>query len=285
MSAPDPFAIGDALPPLALPLADGRRFDLSAPGLAGRARVLVLDQVIEDARLSAAQRIAMAHGAALLLVSGRRPDGGRPDLAPPHLFDADRRIFAGLGLPRGGVAVIGARGALAFVATGENALERALASLPPMAPARILRGGLAPVLVVPDVLEPAFSARIVAAAGESALPLALQAGFRQRLERRVLPELWRAFGFRPGGLLPPRIVREASGVPAGPSPGRFALRLVLEAGDHDGGALRFPEYGPDAYDPPPGAALIHGSLMLAEMQPVTRGARWVVQTAFTDASP
>jgi predicted 2-oxoglutarate/Fe(II)-dependent dioxygenase YbiX len=55
---------------------------------------------------------------------------------------------------------------------------------------------------------------------------------------------------------------------------RFAVTINLNAGDYEGGALRFPEYGSQTYVPPTGAALVFSCSMLHEVVPVTRGKRY-----------
>ncbi|MDZ7705095.1 MAG: 2OG-Fe(II) oxygenase [Trueperaceae bacterium] len=58
---------------------------------------------------------------------------------------------------------------------------------------------------------------------------------------------------------------------------RFALSVNLNApDDYDGGGLCFPEYGPDVYRPDRGEALVFSGSHLHEVQPVTRGRRFVL---------
>jgi len=57
---------------------------------------------------------------------------------------------------------------------------------------------------------------------------------------------------------------------------RFALTLNLNTGDYEGGDLRFPEYGPEVYAPPAGGALLFSCSLLHEALPVTRGRRYAV---------
>ncbi len=64
-------------------------------------------------------------------------------------------------------------------------------------------------------------------------------------------------------------------------PRRFALSLNLND-DYEGGALRFPEYGPHSYSPPAGAALVFSTSLLHEALPVTKGQRWVLVTFLCD---
>jgi predicted 2-oxoglutarate/Fe(II)-dependent dioxygenase YbiX len=63
---------------------------------------------------------------------------------------------------------------------------------------------------------------------------------------------------------------------------KFALTVNLNTGEYDGGDLRFPEYGPELYRPPKGAAIVFSCSMLHEVVPVTSGERFVLLTFFTD---
>jgi peroxiredoxin/predicted 2-oxoglutarate/Fe(II)-dependent dioxygenase YbiX len=65
---------------------------------------------------------------------------------------------------------------------------------------------------------------------------------------------------------------------------RFAMSLNLND-DFEGGALRFPEYGPHVYAPRAGSALVFSCALLHEALPVTRGQRWVLTTFFCDPDP
>ena len=55
---------------------------------------------------------------------------------------------------------------------------------------------------------------------------------------------------------------------------RFAVTINLNAGDYDGGDLRFPEYGPRTYRAPTGGAVVFSCSLLHEATPVTRGTRY-----------
>ena len=59
---------------------------------------------------------------------------------------------------------------------------------------------------------------------------------------------------------------------------KFAMTLNLNTGEYEGGDLRFPEYGPDLYRPPKGAAVLFSCSMLHEVVPVTKGERFVLLT-------
>jgi predicted 2-oxoglutarate/Fe(II)-dependent dioxygenase YbiX len=55
---------------------------------------------------------------------------------------------------------------------------------------------------------------------------------------------------------------------------RFAVTINLNAGDYEGGDLRFPEYGARAYRAPTGGAVVFSCSLLHEATPVTRGTRY-----------
>jgi predicted 2-oxoglutarate/Fe(II)-dependent dioxygenase YbiX len=64
---------------------------------------------------------------------------------------------------------------------------------------------------------------------------------------------------------------------------RFAVTLNLNSEDHDGGELRFPEFGRRLYKPPTGGAVVFGCSLLHEATPVTRGVRYAVVPFLYDA--
>ena len=208
---------------------------------------------------------------------------------------------------------------------GKSGLERCLETLP-LEPT--LGTMPAPVLLIPDVLEPALCERLVAlhaaenkisgmprvVNGETKLvtdiaaksrhdhPLTSKAASRavmERLRRRVLPEIQRSFqfavtqmeGFKiaayhapgpdsPGGWFRPHRDNTAPSV----AHRRFALTLNLDD-DYEGGGLVLPEFGPTAYRPPAGGALVFSCSHLHEATDVTRGTRHVLLTfLFDDAA-
>jgi predicted 2-oxoglutarate/Fe(II)-dependent dioxygenase YbiX/peroxiredoxin len=55
---------------------------------------------------------------------------------------------------------------------------------------------------------------------------------------------------------------------------RFAVTINLNAGDYDGGDLRFPEFGQRTYRAPTGGAIVFSCSMLHEATHVTRGTRY-----------
>ena len=66
---------------------------------------------------------------------------------------------------------------------------------------------------------------------------------------------------------------------------RYAITINLNSEDYVGGDLRFPEYGPDLYRPPTGAAIVFSCSLLHEVLPVTRGNRFVFLTFLIEQNP
>ncbi|MFT8245306.1 2OG-Fe(II) oxygenase [Roseomonas sp. BN140053] len=322
---PSPPALlpGDFISSLSLLDGAGQPFDLLHQSLAHLHRVLVFSPLPELPE-SLAQE-ATARGATLVLVEHRAPDGSPPGGAPLRVFDPDRQLAGMLGLAAGGASVLTARGRVGLVAAGPGAAEAVIRSLPAPEPAVICRS-TAPVLLLPEVLEPELQKallrhwqkgakirdRVASGAGGATgaagadgikrradVPLddrALYETFARRLQRRALPEMFRAFRFRAASFEPPRIGcydaadRGAFGAHRDnrtpfTQQRRFALSLNLNTSgeDYEGGTLRFPEYGPELYAPGPGDAAIFCCDMLHEAMPVTRGRRFAVFTFFTDA--
>ncbi len=59
---------------------------------------------------------------------------------------------------------------------------------------------------------------------------------------------------------------------------RFTVSVNLNAGDYEGGALRFREYGEDLYDVGRGTAIVWSAALLHEVLPVTSGRRFILGT-------
>jgi hypothetical protein len=195
-----------------------------------------------------------------------------------------------------------------------DALSAAAAESGAAAPA--LRRRAAPVLILRDVFDAGLCRRLVAAHavdhhGSGMLRLVdgrpvlvPDARAKQRLDhrlvdpelvdeavqvlsRRVLPEIGAAFhypvtrmeGFKvaayPAGSGWFRLHRD--NVTPDARHRRFAVTVALDD-DFDGGALRFPEYGPDLYRPPAGGAIVFSGTLLHEVTDVTRGRRHVLLT-------
>jgi predicted 2-oxoglutarate/Fe(II)-dependent dioxygenase YbiX len=113
---------------------------------------------------------------------------------------------------------------------------------------------------------------------------ALRAAIRERVSRRIAPEMRKAFHFAPT-----RIERyivacydaaegghfraHRDNTTPGTAHRRFAVSINLND-DYEGGALWFPEFGPRRYRPPMGGAVVFSCSLLHEATPVTRGTRY-----------
>ena len=178
--------------------------------------------------------------------------------------------------------------------------------------------GFAPILMVPRVLEPALCDRLIqhfkeGHPAESGLmknvpgqgstmvvdhsrkrrrdiPIGdpeLIGAVQSRIERRLLPEMERAFHYSAT-----RIERYIIGCYSGDVGGffaahrdntgaatehrRFALTLNLNSEGYEGGDLSFPEYGTRRYKPPTGSAVVFSCSLMHAVHPVTAGERYCV---------
>lgn len=120
---------------------------------------------------------------------------------------------------------------------------------------------------------------------------ALISEIRGLIGKRVIPEIQKAFHYRvthheyfklacydgadSGFFAPHRDDSNASSAHR-----RFAMTLNLNAEDYEGGALRFPEYGPELYAPATGAAVVFSCSLLHEARPVTKGRRYALLAFF-----
>ncbi|THD61549.1 2OG-Fe(II) oxygenase [Phenylobacterium sp.] len=113
----------------------------------------------------------------------------------------------------------------------------------------------------------------------------LQAETRGLLQRKLLPEIKKAFRFNvtrleryivarygadEGGYFRPH----RDNLTAGTAHREFACSINLNAEEFEGGDLRFPEYGMRTYRPPTGGAVVFSCSLLHEATPVTKGARY-----------
>ena len=62
---------------------------------------------------------------------------------------------------------------------------------------------------------------------------------------------------------------------------QFGLSISLNADEHEGGDIRFPEFGSATYRPPTGGALVFSGSLLHEVTTVTKGCRYVFHRFFT----
>lgn len=113
----------------------------------------------------------------------------------------------------------------------------------------------------------------------------LIADIHHRIARRLLPAIARAFQYRANRMerhLVARYDAESGGhfrphrdnTTRGTAHRRFAVTINLNAGDYDGGDLRFPEFGMRTYRAATGGAVIFSCSLLHEAMPVVRGNRY-----------
>lgn len=108
---------------------------------------------------------------------------------------------------------------------------------------------------------------------------------RARITRRLLPLIKQAFQYEPtrmerylvacydagsGGWFRPHRDNTTKGT----AHRRFAVSINLDAEAHEGGDLRFPEFGRRTYRPPTGGAVVFSCSLLHEATPVTAGRRY-----------
>jgi len=116
---------------------------------------------------------------------------------------------------------------------------------------------------------------------------ALQQFLDQRFNRRVAPEMRKAFQTGVTQREHYRIARYDSTVGGVLHPHRdnstketahrrFTMTINLNAGEYEGGALRFREYGDHFYEVERGTAVVWSATLLHEVMPVTKGARFVL---------
>jgi hypothetical protein len=114
----------------------------------------------------------------------------------------------------------------------------------------------------------------------------LRATCMHRIHDRLIPEIQKAFQFRAtrmeryivacyeadtGGYFRPHRDNTTKGT----AHRRFAVSLILNTGDFEGGYLKFPEFGQHLYTAPAGGAVVFSCSLLHEATPVTRGKRYV----------
>ncbi|TXH31680.1 MAG: redoxin domain-containing protein [Rhodospirillaceae bacterium] len=189
-----------------------------------------------------------------------------------------------------------------------------LRRLPPLAPPRPAQPQ-APVLVLPHLFEPALCRRLIEGY-EASEPVesgymverdgktvqvidhrhkrrsdwtitdeALRQAIRERIMRRLVPEIHKAFNFQTtrmerylvacydaatGGYFRPHRDNTTKGT----AHRRFAVTVNLNAGEYEGGDLVFPEYGRVTYRAPTGGAIVFSCSLLHEARPVTQGRRY-----------
>lgn len=237
-------------------------------------------------------RFFLDYGRSVSRLFGASPDEAS-DAYVPHwlLLDRTMRVTARFGI---------------------ESAEQAIAALAAEA-ARPPAPDWAPVLMVPNVLEPAICRRLVElyeqdgghesgfmreVDGKTVLMTnpshkqrrdceigdgELQRGLIRRVRRRLVPMVRRAFQFEPTRIERHIVSCYSAGAghfrphrdntTRGTAHRRFAVTINLNHG-YEGGDLRFPEYGPRTYRAPVGGAVVFSCSLLHEATPVTQGERF-----------
>lgn len=238
--------------------------------------------------------------------------------------DPQGMVHAAYGVPADGdpaVVVLdpNVRVAMAHVHHDDTTTRAAVASA--VANVAIRRAGstirhTAPVLFVPEALDPALSAQLIdlwsssdtVETGVEATVSGRRAEATDRLRKRrrdhtvADPELLRALSSHVGRRVIPEIrkafayeAKRFEGFKIGcydaedagfftahrdnlsPATAHRRFGLTLNLNDdYEGGELRFPEYGPERYRPGAREALVFSGAHLHEVLPVTRGRRFVL---------
>lgn len=113
----------------------------------------------------------------------------------------------------------------------------------------------------------------------------IRAAIRERVVRRLLPEINKAFQFKATRMERYIIARYNSGeggyfrphrdnTTRGTAHRRFAVTINLNAEDYEGGKLRFPEFGQRTYGAETGGAVVFSCSLLHEATEVKNGSRY-----------
>lgn len=323
---PSPAIVGDVLPDLIMPNAQGNGRSMSHQSRAGRWLVLVFVETATFANmtdtLAAAARRMEAIGGHLYSVLFEAPN---PTIAGADFFDESRNGSRFLfGAPGPGIAILSPVGRLAAKFAADD-VEAAVAFCEEQISKSVntVSSGQAPVLLVPGVLEPDLCAEVIdfwhaapkreneissRQLGNEAAYAAMKrrtdvlipksdlyTTLRMRIARRVLPLIDRAFRMSIASMEVIRVGRytaEDQGAFTAHRDNttdftvhrRFAMSLNLNAGEYEGGQVRFPEYSQQLYSPETGGAVVFSCALLHEALPVTQGERFGIFTFFTDAA-
>jgi peroxiredoxin/predicted 2-oxoglutarate/Fe(II)-dependent dioxygenase YbiX len=194
-----------------------------------------------------------------------------------------------------------------------DAVMRILDALPSVG---TVEGPGAPVLVVPAVFEPELCRRLIGyfelRGGKSSGFMteregvtvermdqefkrrhdclvedeALRDACAERIRRRLVPLIGRAFQFKPTrmerhlvacyyGAEKGNFRAHRDDTTKGTAHRRFAVSLFLNTGEYQGGELRFPEFGSRRYSAPAGGAVAFSCSLLHEALPVLEGRRYM----------
>lgn len=322
------FEIGDPIPPIALPSLLGERIDLSHQFIAGNTLVLWF---VESRNLPAAVADLARHQNLfvelevkpyIVLTDPLTENADRLSDSQSVLVDPAGEISSGLGVGASGIAILGPNGRFETLLPAEG-IDQAIGICRAIhnATEKTEVSAQAPVLVVPSVLDPALCQALIDywGAGEKLIDTtassaqgneqsrpdvkkrqdvmllnkALFGAVKDRLLRRLFPEILKAFQFKASNMEGIRIGcydsadlgffgRHRDDRTPYTAHRKFAVSLTLSQ-DYQGGQVRFPEYGRLLYRAKTGGAVVFSCSLLHEVQPVTEGRRFAIITFITDS--
>jgi hypothetical protein len=320
----EPRLPGDPLAALPLRTPDGGALNLWDQGLAGRAALLWFSGPTPSQALreTLARALAELDGYETLAYEVTPANPAAQTGSPLELAVDSGEAGKVFGVAAPGIAVLDAARRIAGVfpeAAAEQALSLCRDLFARSAPAAV--GAQAPVLLVPGLFEPALCRRLIehwnvsekradtvssSAHGDSyasaafkkrrdvwiADPALLQI-LQQRIGRRAVPEIRKAFNFRVvhGEVMRIGCYDSADGgyfrahrdnTTPFTAHRQFAMSVNLNTGEYEGGDVRFPEYGRQHYRPDAGGAVIFSCSLLHEALPVTKGRRFGLFTFLYD---
>ena len=318
------FETGDVLPDLQVLTPKSAVYSLRDQRLAGDPIALVCDGAHAPARPPGDAELAAFEAAGGHVLRIRCADPDPVESATATWFDPKRLLPRMFGFEAPAIVVISPAFRLEAVLP-DGAFDRAveLARGHATAPAPVLGAGVAPVLIVPEVLDRPLIERLIAywqrgeklkdsvSANRAATNVTARSDFKRRADvlladkdlfmavrgrilTRVAPLMHRAFGFELASMEALRIGcydaadagffrRHRDNATRFTAQRKFAMSLNLNTGEYEGGRLTFPEFGRAHYDAPPGGAVVFSCSLLHEAGVVTQGQRFAVFTFFTDA--
>ncbi len=277
-------------------------------------------------RLAALRRDIEGTGAAIYIVTRKRQPASPDETASDgieRLVDKDGILPDAFGLRGGGILVFDENFRLKERIAGTD-FEAGLKTCRDIfgRTSAITLRNTAPVLIVPELFDDAMCRRIISywqegekikdgvatlSNAESNIErqdfkrradvpikdMTFQNEIIQLMERRVLPEMKKAFGFVPAHCEMFRIGcydsadggyfrRHRDNTTTRTQFRRYAMTVNLNTGEYEGGQLTFPEYGNAAYAPDKGGAVIFSCSLLHEAAEVTSGRRFGVFTFMYD---
>lgn len=318
---------GDPLPRITLTDAGGKVCDLTHQLVAGRPQILWFtgpkptNDILAQAAEMAPRFAAVDARLYLVAAGGAAP---RKTMGAPAYGDPNA-IVSGAIAPGGPALALCTPGWRLARLLPADAIDGALAWCTGLfeasqdAPPALMT---APVLIIPDVLEPDLRDRCTAywtdndksvnevassaaGTGHSARDAYKRRAdvivrdpdlfntLKERIVRRIVPEIAKCYSGRISNLEGLRIgcyhdhdagefVRHRDNATQFTAHRQFAVSIVLNTGEFEGGWLRFPEFGRTLYQPPAGGALVFATSLLHEVLPVTKGRRLVLLTFLFD---